>query len=52
MRRKQEEFLQVEEVNYRSFEKGTKETYYWLFSIEKDNLHPIMCYHHVETRAD
>lgn len=47
----QEEILHADETTYRVIEKGKKETHYWLFSTGKHSLHPIVYYHHAETRA-
>lgn len=47
----QEEILHTDETRYRVIEKGKKETYYWLFSTGKHSPHPIVYYHHAETRA-
>ena len=47
----QEEILHADETTYRVIEKGKKDTHYWLFGTGKHSSHPIVYYHHAETRA-
>ena len=47
----QEDILHADETTYRVIEKSKKDTYYWLFSTGKHSPHPIVYYHHAETRA-
>ncbi|HFJ6805173.1 TPA: IS66 family transposase, partial [Enterococcus faecium] len=47
----QEEILHGDETSYRVIESAKTDTYYWQFCTGKDSQHPIVYYHHDESRA-
>lgn len=47
----QEEILHGDETSYRVIQSQKTDTYYWQFCTGKDSQHPIVYYHHDESRS-
>ncbi len=47
----QEDILHGDETTYRVIESAKSDTYYWQFCTGKESLHPIVYYHHDESRS-
>lgn len=47
----QEDILHGDETTYRVIESAKSDTYYWQFCTGKESLHPMVYYHHDESRS-
>lgn len=47
----QEDILHADETSYQVIQSSKATTYYWLFASGKHSPHPIVYYHHSETRS-